>query len=167
MIMTKKTVISAAAATVAVAGFGLYGARASALADSRANPHQTLAQSLASTFGLDASKVQSAITGYRTGNYEQHLQSAVTAGKLTPAQEQAILAEHNTLAGEITAAQGLTGSARRAALQKVRTDAQAWAQANGVSAHWLLAPNRPHLRGGRGQTGSPTPSPSPSPSPSV
>jgi len=170
MIASKRIIIPALAATAIVGAAGLYGARSLALADNRTGQNQSLAQTIANSFGLDASKVQNVITQYRQGkqtgranNYQQRLQDAVTAGQLTQAQEQAILAEHNRLAAEIQVAMNQTGAARRTALAKVRTDAQAWAKANHVSARWLIGPMRPNLRGGRGPV-NPSPSPSASPS---
>jgi hypothetical protein len=166
MIISKRILIPAVAATVIAGGIGLYGAHNLALADSSQSSHETLAQTIASAFGLDATKVQGVISQYRQGqqtqradNYAQRLQAAVTAGKLTQTQEQAILAEHNTLAAELQTAQGQTGSARRTALQKVQSDAQAWATANNIEVRWLLGPGRPRLRGGRGPIPSPTASP--------
>jgi hypothetical protein len=161
--MISKRITIPVAAAVIVGAAGLYGARNLALASSDQSGHQTLAQDIASAFGLDPSKVQGVIAQYREQSYEQRLQAAINSGKLTSAQESAILTEHNTLAAEIKAAMGQTGTARRAALEQVRSDAQAWANANNVSVRWLLAPARPHLRGGRGQlpTASPTPSASP------
>lgn len=67
--------------------------------------------------------------------YEQRLQQAVTDGKLTSAQEQAVLNEHNMLMAELKAA----GTAnRRQVMKQVRQEAKTWAQQNGVSASWLF-----------------------------
>lgn len=181
MIASKRIIIPALAATAIVGAAGLYGARSLALADSSTNQKQSLAQTIAGAFGLDASKVQNVITRYHQGtqaqredNYEQHLQDAVTAGKLTQAQEQGILAEHNALAAEMKSAEDQTGSARRTALAKVRSDAEAWARAHNIDVHWLLRPERSRLRGDRGPanqglapSSSPTPSDSPDASPST
>jgi len=79
----------------------------------------------------------------RQQTYEQRLETAVTEGKLTAAQEQAILAEEKKLQSELKAAS--TPSARKAARQSVRAEASAWAKANNVSGRWLLTPR--HLRG--------------------
>ncbi len=80
---------------------------------------------------------------HRQQNYEKHLDAAVGEGKLTAAQEQAILAEEKKLHGEIKAAK--TAAQRKAARETVRSEAQAWAKANNISGRWLLEPRR--LRG--------------------
>ncbi len=162
MVISKRIIIPAAAVTVIAGAAGLYAARNVALAANSPADHQTLAQAIAGAFNLDPTQVQNVISQHNQQDYEQRLQAAVTAGKLTASQEQAILTEHNTLAAEIKAAMSQTGSTRRTALEKVRSDAQAWAKANNISAKWLLGPMRPHLRGGR----SPMPSASPTAAPS-
>jgi hypothetical protein len=174
MILNRKIVLPlAAVAVIAATGAGV------ATASATSSPSGgSLAQRLASTFGLDQSKVQSVIDQYRSdqsaqreSSYEARLSQAVTAGKITSAQQQAILTEHAKLQTELQAAMQKTGTDRRAALQAIRTEAQTWAKQNGVSAGWLLAPRR--LRAGHGfgsgnttSPMSPNPSASSSPSPS-
>ena len=67
--------------------------------------------------------------------YEARLAKAVTDGKLTSAQEQAILAEHKTLMAELLAA---TSTNRHQVDQQVRQEAAAWAKQNNLSVSWLL-----------------------------
>jgi len=171
----------AAVAVIAAGGYGV----AQVSAASAPSTGQTLAQRIASSFGLDQSKVQGVIDQYRGDKqaqaetkYEAMLSQAVTDGKITGDQKTAILAEHNKLMGELQAAAGKTGTDRRTAIQQARTEAETWAKQNGVSAHWLLGA-RP-MRGmgpmmHRDQDGdsddatndaTPSPSTSPSPSPS-
>ena len=171
-LLQKKVMLPmAAVAAVAAAGFGASQVSA---ATSPTGTHQTLAQVIASDFHLDQSKVQSVINQYRSGNqagaearYQQMLASAVSNGKITQAQESAILTEHNTLLEQETAAAAQTGSARRTAMQQVRADAKTWATQNNVPAYYLLGA-RP-LRGGmrRDMGANPSPTASPSPTPSV
>ena len=141
MMISKKYLIPIAA--VAVVTAGAYGV--SQVSAASTTPGQSLSQRIASAFGLDQSKVQSVIDQYRTDrqaqaetNYEQMLSQAVTDGKLTSAQKDAVLAEHNKLKSELDAAQDKTGTDRRTALQQIRTEAETWAKQNNLSAHWLL-----------------------------
>ena len=90
----------------------------------------------------------------REASYEARLSRAVTDGKLTAAQETAILAEHSKLEAELTAA--TTKSARQSTRKQVIDEAEAWAKTNNIKARWLI--DRPHLRGGR-TTASPSPAP--------
>jgi hypothetical protein len=111
----------------------------------------TGATSLAIAGVVGLTSVSAANMPTKTGNgaqkreqrYEQVLGEAVTEGKLTSAQEQAIIAEHNQLMSELKSA--TTKSARRAERKTVRSEAMAWAKQNNLSGRWLLAPRR--LRG--------------------
>lgn len=164
-------------AIVAVIAAGGYGVAQVSAASSTAGTGQTLAQRIASAFGLDQSKVQSVIDQYRSDKqgqaetrYEAMLSQAVTDGKITSDQKSAILAEHNKLMGELQAA---SGTNHRAVMQQVRTEAEAWAKQNNLPAKWLLG-GRP-LRGmgpmmrheGHGAAPSASPSVSPVPTPST
>jgi hypothetical protein len=103
---------------------------------------------LAGVVGLTSVSAATMTSSVRHGagrqqTYEQRLDTAVTEGKLTSAQEQAILAEEQKLRGELKAAG--TPAQRKAARKAVRAEASAWAKSNNVSGRWLLAPR--HLRG--------------------
>jgi hypothetical protein len=172
---SKKIIIPMAAVAVIVAG-GLTAVASAA--SSSTNPQGSLVQKIADTFHLDKSKVQAVFDQNRAQNqanaetnYEDRLSQAVTNGTLTAAQKDAVLAEHNKLKAEMDAAQAQTGTARRTAMNNIRTEADSWAKSNNIQAKWLLGP-RP-LRGmGHGMRhGNPagadattTPSPSASPS---
>ena len=143
MISKKILIPMAAAAVIAAGGYGV----AQVSAASTPSTGQTLAQRIASTFGLDQSKVQGVIDQYKGDKqaqaetkYEAMLSQAVTDGKITGDQKTAILAEHNKLMGELQAAAGKTGTDRRTAMQQVRTEAETWAKQNNVPARYLLAP---------------------------
>ena len=157
-------------AAVAVIGAGAYGvSRATAASSASGTP--SLVQRLADTFHLDPAKVQAVVDQSRADHqtqaesrYEAKLSQAVSAGKLTSSQQQAILAEHNKLKSELQDAMSKTGADRRTAMQQIRTEATAWSQQNNLPAHWLLGP-RP-MRG-MGPMGHMAPSASPSPSASA
>jgi hypothetical protein len=128
-----------------------------------------LAQKIASAFNLDPAKVQAVIDQNQTAaeqkretTYEDRLQQAVTSGRLTAAQQQAILAENAKLKAELAGAGSLSPADRRTLTQKVRQEAQTWAQQNGIAVKWLMAGGK-HPRGGTETAPSPTPSPSASP----
>jgi Spy/CpxP family protein refolding chaperone len=80
---------------------------------------------------------------HREQRYEQRLGEAVTNGKLTSAQEQALITEHDKLQAELKAA--TTASERKTARQSVRKEAIDWAKANNLPGRWLLAPR--HIKG--------------------
>jgi hypothetical protein len=158
-------------AVVAVIGAGVYSVSRVSAASDPSDPQASLVQKIADTFHLDKSKVQAVFDQNRADNqqqreaaYEQRLTQAVTGGKLTSAQKDAILAEHNKLASEMTTAMAKTGTDRLTAMDQIRTEGQAWAAQNNIDQTWLMGSGRPHLRGGMGtMDDGATPSPSPSP----
>ena len=170
-----KYVVLSIAAVAVIGAFALHSVAAQAAGS--ATTSDSLAAKIAQAFGLDQSKVQSVISQYRQGQasnsearYTSMLQQAVTNGKLTSSQEQAILTEHATLESQLQSAMTQTGSGRRSAMQNVRSEAAAWAKSNDISVRWLLG-QRP-LRGMGSHygtqpqsTASPTPTPTPSASP--
>ncbi len=156
-ILSKKMIIPMAA--VAIIGAGVYGvSQVSAATDtSSTSPQASLIQKLADTFHVDKSKVQAVFDQNRTeqeakheAEYETRLTQAVTDGKITSAQKDAILAENKTLKAEMDAAKDGTPAERKAAMQKVRTDAKAWASQNNIDEKWLMAGMGGHPRGGMG-----------------
>jgi hypothetical protein len=155
----------AAVAVIAASGLTAVASAAS----SPTNPQGSIVQKITDTFHRDKSKVQAVFDQNRADhqaqaetNYETHLNQAVTDNKITSAQKDLILAEHNKLKAELDAAQGTD---RRTTMKTVRTEAQAWAKSNNIDAKWLLGP-RP-LRGmGHGMRhgndgGAPAASPTP------
>jgi len=96
-----------------------------------------------SAASMPTSTTRGANLQQREQRYEQRLGTAVTDGKLTAAQEAAIIGEEKTLQAQLKAAS--TPAQRKAARQEVRAEASAWAKANNVSGRWLLAPRK--LRG--------------------
>ena len=130
----------------------------------------TLAQKLASTFNLDPAKVQSVIDQNHNdmeqkhqAAYEERLNQAVTDGKLTAAQKQAILDENAKLKAELDAAKDKTPAERRSAMKSVRQGAKDWAKAQNIDEKWLIGGGR-HPRGGMMHDDQPEASPNASPS---
>ncbi len=178
--ISKKLIVPAAALCILSAGaFGI----AHASAASSPTGQQSLVQKIADTFGLDKAKVQAVFDQNkaqkqqnRETRYEARLTQAVTNKQITSSQKDAILAEHNKLQAEITAAMAKTGTDRRTAMEQVRTEGEAWAESNNVDIKWLAPGPMGAMRGmGRGHGvmdndndgAAPSASPSPSPSSNV
>jgi flagellum-specific peptidoglycan hydrolase FlgJ len=136
---------------IPVVAIGVIGASsATVVAASTSQP--TLAQDIANKFHLDQSQVQSVIDQHRATNqqnretkYEDRLTQAVKDGKLTDAQKQAVLAEHNKLVAEIKAS---SQGNRKQTMQSVRQEAKDWAAQNNIDAKWLMPTRRmamPHM----------------------
>jgi len=149
-------------AAIAVIAAGAYGVAQVSAATDPANPRETLIQKLADTFHLDKSKVQAVFDQNRAENqasreqtYEDRLTQAVTDGKITSAQKDAILAENKKLKAEMEAARNDAQADRRTAMKNIRTEAQTWASQNNINEKWLMAGMGGHPRGGMGM-GAPT-----------
>ena len=158
-------------AAVALIGAGVYGVSRATAASSPSGP-PSLAQRLADTFHLDQSKVQTVINQNRSDRqaaaetrYENNLSKAVSSGKLTAAQQAAIMAEHTKLKSELQAAMSKTGADRRTAVRQIRAEAGTWSKQNHLGAHWLLGARPFRGLGPMGHVGSDSPSPSALPSP--
>src|SRR4051812_24138055 len=100
MKVNKKLVVPIVVLTLA-AGSGATALAATDASSTSANK-QNLAQEIANKFHLNSSDVQSVIDQHHAekqqaheAKYEDRLSKAVTDGKLTDAQKQAILTEHN------------------------------------------------------------------------
>lgn len=133
--------------TVVVGFFALVGVGGAsiALAQSGVNtPITGLAQAIAQKFGLNATDVQNAISQYRQTQGQQmeknRLDRLVSAGKITSAQETAILNEIAKLQSEYpkSSLQGMTPEQRQQTLQKERVEVQAWATANNINSAYLM-----------------------------
>ncbi len=143
-------------AAIALLGAALYGVSTASADSAPHDPRASLIQKLADTFHLDKTKVQAVFDQdqadrpkNRQTSYESRLTQAVTNGKLTSAQKDAILLEHNALVAKLDAARDQTAPARRAAMAAVWQEAKTWAANHDIEARWLMI-ERPHLRGGHG-----------------
>ena len=120
-----------------------------------------LATRIAEKFGLKQTEVQTVVDQYRTEERTQRqaemktetearLTQLVTDGKITAAQKQLILAKHSEMEAnreqEFAAKKNMTATERRAAMEKKRTDLDAWAKSNGIDPQYVLF-------GGRGGHG--------------
>lgn len=149
-----------AIAIVAAGGYGV--AQVSAASDTSTSK-TSIVEKLASTFNLDKSKVQAVFDEQHKANqadreakYEDRLTQAVTDGKLTADQKAKVLTEHDKLRVEMDTAMKADTTAkadRKAAMVKIRTEAEDWAKANNIDAKWLMPGGRGmggHGPGGRG-----------------
>jgi uncharacterized protein (DUF3084 family) len=158
MQISKKMLIPMAA--VAVIGAGIYGTAQVSAATNTTDPHGSLIQKLADTFHVDKSKVQAVFDqnraenqASREKNYEDRLTQAVTDGKITSAQKDAILAENKKLKAEMETAKNDATADRKTAMDKIRTEAKDWATQNNIDEKWLMGGMGGHPRGGMGGHG--------------
>lgn len=104
-----------------------------------------MVQAIANKFNLKPSEVQSVVDQYRASqqtkkqqNFQTALDKAVTAGKLTSAQRDLILAEETQVQARLTQIKAMTSQAdRTTALKQLRTDVSDWAKQNGIDLKWV------------------------------
>jgi hypothetical protein len=148
-------------AAVAVISSAAYGIT-SASAATTTTGAPTLVNRIASTFGLDKSKVQAVIDADHTAHVaeratanEARLTAAVAAGKITAAQKTAILTEQAKLDAMRSANKidpsNETQAQREAHHTAMKAEIDAWAKANNIDASWLGGPRMgAHGPGGMG-----------------
>lgn len=133
---TKVAAISAIA--VFVIGLSALGIT-QVYAQSNGNPISGLARAIAQKFNPDPNQVQTTITDYRQQNrqtnLQNHLNQLVTQGKITQAQEQAIITEIASLKGKynLNSLGTMTPQERKQALQNARNEFKTWAKSQGIS----------------------------------
>jgi hypothetical protein len=148
MVLPKRILIPTAA--VLVVGAGIAGVGIVSAATN--NQPGTLAQKLATTFHLDANKVQGVIDQDHADHraqmeqrYEERLTQAVKDGELTESQKSAVLTEHKKLLSELEASKDSfkdkSPEERHDAMESIHTEAQNWAKDNSIDAKWLLGPS--------------------------
>ncbi|MGA2967695.1 MAG: hypothetical protein ABSD69_00790 [Candidatus Levyibacteriota bacterium] len=155
------------------------------------NFFQGLIQFIEQKFGLSQPQVQSAVNQYKSqvkatirprptltpaqiqAQEQTRLDKLVSSGKITSAQESAILAELSALNSQYPLA-GLTGTQRRTQMQAMQATLKAWAQSQGININYVMpfagmgGPGGPRgtngMGGFRGRFG-PRPSITPTPTP--
>jgi apolipoprotein N-acyltransferase len=118
-----------------------------------------LVQFISQKFGLDKTQVQDAINQYHTQVQQTHQQNAqnrektrldslVSSGKITSAQEQAILTELSTLRSKYNPAnsQNLTWQQRQQQSEQLKNDFTSWAKSQGIDPT-LIMPARGMMEG--------------------
>jgi polyhydroxyalkanoate synthesis regulator phasin len=148
-----------------------------------------LVQFIAQKFGLDKTQVQSAINDYHTQNKanialrptpsaqdlqnrdKTRLDKLVSAGKITAAQEQAILDELTSLRLKYKFDKSLTTDQRKTQMQAMQADIKSWATSQGINPSYVMMFGISGLRGrgmrepgeGWGEKPSVTPTQTPTP----
>ncbi len=139
MKMTKKAI--AVGALLATFGAGALGVSTTfaATGTSEHNPMQNLITAIATKFNLSESEVQAVFDEQRSVKQEQrqenaaeHLAKAVTDGKLTQAQADAITANMATQKTFFESLKDMTQEERQAALKTNAEAQKAWAEANNL-----------------------------------
>jgi hypothetical protein len=154
MNVKRSLIIGATVATVSMAGVGV----ASAATSSTGTGGDTLAQKIATKFGLNASDVQTVIdqnrqdhSAQREANFKTNLATAVKNGKLTQAQADhitGVMSQIDTLqAGK---APSELDQSTRDQIQQLRKDLRQWAKDNKVNFKYVFAGN--HNGRGMGHT---------------
>jgi len=153
---------------------------------------QGLIQFIEQKFGLDKTQVQSAVQQYKTQHSasmtprptmtpqqmttreKSRLDKLVSSGKITSAQEQAILTELATEQSKyMSSMQSETPAQRKTTMQSMQSNLTTWAQSQNINPMYVLPFGG--MRGGKGMmrgkgghgnwmhpSGSPTVTPSPS-----
>jgi len=129
-----------------------------------------LVQYIAKTFGLDQTKVQTAVNTYNQQqkqngqqNQKTKLDKLVSAKTITQSQEDAIIAELAVLKSKYNPSnfKSMTAAQRKQQFQNEQTDINNWAKAQGIDPKYLM----PGFGGGgfrgmhKGWNAKPTPTP--------
>jgi chorismate mutase len=130
--------------TVIVAGSVLLGVTTAVFAQTGKTPFGGLALALATKFNLNQADVQSFLNTYMQQNRQQgqknRYDQLVSQGKITSAQETAILNELATLKGQADPAtmKNMTQAQRQQAFQTQKDTLTAWAKAQGIDPQYVL-----------------------------
>ncbi|MGE5041505.1 MAG: hypothetical protein ACM3IJ_01235 [Candidatus Levyibacteriota bacterium] len=103
---------------------------------------------IAQKFGLDQNQVKAAVTQYHTEKKANALQNfqktekarldkLVSSGKITPAQETAVIGELAALRSKYSLNGNLTPRERRENLQSFQNDLKAWAQNQNINLQYI------------------------------
>lgn len=136
---------------VAVCGLTLFGVSRMVHAKGNNNPHSGLIQFIAKKFNLSSSSLQAAVDQYETQHqqniqqkmqlkYTQNLDNAVSKGKITSAQQQAILAEKEKLQSEygLNLLKGAASAQEKQAWKNERAEIKAWSKQTGIKASYIM-----------------------------
>ncbi|MCL5409799.1 MAG: hypothetical protein M1607_02995 [Patescibacteria group bacterium] len=160
-LLSKKLLLPALA--VAILTIGVMGASV-VNAQTPDNHLAGLVQAISQKFGLNESQVQAVVDQYQQqqkANFQANAQQrltdrlnqAVTDGKITDTQKQAILDELAKLQSEYSPSslKAMSADQRKQTLQQEQDEIQSWAQSQGIDPSYL----RPgyFVKGGRGWFG--------------
>lgn len=141
--MTKKTLLlTAGAAVIGLSSFA--GVTAIHAASSTANHDQSIVALLASKFNLKQADVQAVFDqehqteeASRQAEAKTRLDAAVTAGKLTQAQENLITTKQTEVKTFMDSLEGETPSERKAAIAKEMASLKEWATDNSIPEQYV------------------------------
>ncbi|MCL4374787.1 hypothetical protein M1523_02910 [Patescibacteria group bacterium] len=116
------------------------------------NVFSRLVEFISQKFGLDKTQVQNAVNDFKQqekakitprptmtpedqqAREKKRLDNSVSQGKITQAQEDAIIAELNALKTKYPFSSTTTADQRKTQMQNLQNELQSWAQANGINA---------------------------------
>lgn len=170
----RKKIFAAAAIAIGLAAGGI-GAANAASNNSPANPMSNLVNAIAQKFNLNTSDVQAVFDQQKAQMdaqmqqaFTDRINAAVTAGKLTQAQADLIIAKQTELKANEATFESMPPAQRQAAMKTQIDSLKVWATANNIPEAYLPLGGRGMGRspGGRGfekhRTATATPSPIPS-----
>lgn len=155
--MKKKTIIIAGIVVVAVAVMGM--ASLGIAATQGTDSYPPIVQKLAEKFNLKPADVNAVFDEERTERQAQHqqryedlLDKAVEAGKITEKQKTAIIAKNAELREAMEGLRDLAPEEKRAAMDKQKTELATWAKDNDIDMRYLMMGGKgfKHGRGGFG-----------------
>lgn len=130
-----------------IGGVAVFGAKYTNAQTMPTGPNSSLAQKLSQRFNLNQTDVQKffdeehqARESQMQQNLETKLSQAVTSGKITEAQKQAILAKMAELKSnkpDMANFKSLTQEQRKAQMDQKKVELEAWASQNGLSMQTL------------------------------
>ncbi len=135
-------------AFIAIVALGIWGTGNVVAADSGVNTLSIVTR-IAQRFGLSETDVQKVFEEHRQERHEEHakifeerLTQAVTDGKITEQQKQAILGKFKELHEQHTATmesfKDMTPQERRTAMEKKRIELESWAKEQGIDTTYLF-----------------------------
>lgn len=149
MNISKKQIAYGSTAVLTVAllvGGGAYSVKA---ASTQGTHMSNLVQKIAQKFGVPQADVQAVFDANKQEHMQQmqvradqRLTDLATAGKITPAQKDLIVAKQKELQAKhqanFEAMKGKTPAEHKAAMDAQRTELEAWAKTNGIDLRYLM-----------------------------
>ncbi|MDQ3099296.1 MAG: hypothetical protein M3Q44_06110 [bacterium] len=148
---TTKNTLTAVALILTFAGASVFTVtKANAQSsDTTTSPMSALVQKLATRFNLNQTEVQAVFDQDRADKeaehhkkYEDQLSQYVTDRKITAAQKDLIIAKHKEMKADIEtemeSMQTMTPQERKTAMEKKRSDLEAWAKTNNIDLQYVM-----------------------------
>jgi len=154
--MNKKLLITTLALVLVGSG---YLAATKVKAESSNSWYPPIVQKLVERFGLNESDVKAVFDEERSNRqtemqnkFEERLTQAVSDGKITEVQKQAIIAKHQEIMNnrsELDEMKNLTQEERRSKMEEKRTEMENWAKELGIDTGVLENLMHGGMKGGR------------------